>query len=123
MMDNLVVEYDPTKPHTDISFFDGASNVAKAGLVLQAKFPSSYSLHSGEHVVSLFFDDISKFPPIKVTFAVHLFLLLDFSLDLISLPHSHIYLRHSLQRPTDFTIYLGPEHLMGSMHSSWHSPH
>jgi hypothetical protein len=57
--------------------------------------------------VSLFFDDISKFPPIKVTFAVHLFLLLDFSLDLISLPQSHLYLRHSLQRPADFTMSLG----------------
>ena len=69
MMEDLVVEYDPTKSHTDIFFFDGASNVAKAGHVLQAKFPRSYSLHSGEHVVSLFFDDIS---------IVHLFLLLTF---------------------------------------------
>jgi hypothetical protein len=65
--------------------------------------------------VSLFFDDISKCPPIKVTFAVHLFLLLDFSLDLISLPHSHLYLRHSLQRPADSTMSSGQEHLMGSV--------
>jgi hypothetical protein len=68
--------------------------------------------------VCLFFGDMSKFPPIKVTFAVHLLLLFDFSLDLISLPHSHLYLRHSLQRLADFTMSLGHEHLMGSMHSS-----
>ena len=85
------MEYDPTKSHTDIFFFDGANNVAKAVHVFQAKFPRSYSLHSGEHVVSLFFDDISKFPPIKVTFVVHLFLLFDFSLASISLSHSHLY--------------------------------
>jgi hypothetical protein len=91
MMEDLVVEYEQMKCHTDIFFFDGASNVAKAGHVLQAKFPLSYSLYGGEHVVSLFFDDISKFPPIKVTFVAHLFLLFDFSLDLISLPQCHLY--------------------------------
>ena len=45
---------------TLIFFFDGASNVAKTGKVLEAKFPRAYVLHGGEHVVSLFFDDLSK---------------------------------------------------------------
>ena len=34
--------------------------------ILEAKFPRSYSLHGGEHVVSLFFSDIAKILEIKV---------------------------------------------------------
>jgi len=71
-----------TVSHTDIFFFDGASNVAKAGQVLQAKFPRSYSLHGGEHVVSLFFDDISKLPPIKVSVVFHFYAFLLIECDL-----------------------------------------
>ena len=49
------LKYDPSQMYSDIFFFDGASNVAKAGKVLEAKFPRAYALHGGEHVVSLFF--------------------------------------------------------------------
>ena len=38
LMEDTVLKYDPTKLYTDIFFFDGASNVAKAGKVLEAKF-------------------------------------------------------------------------------------
>lgn len=82
MMEDLVLKFDPTKSHTDIFFFDGASNVAKAGQVLQAKFLCSYSLHGGEHVVSLFFDDISKLPPIKVSVVFHFYAFLLIECDL-----------------------------------------
>ena len=54
------MKYDPTKLYTDIFFFHGTRNVAKAGKGLEAKFPMAYTLHGGEHVVSLFFDDLSK---------------------------------------------------------------
>ena len=55
------------KTRTIIFWFDGASNVQKAGKILEQKFPRAYSLHGGEHVVSLFFSDISKYPEIKVS--------------------------------------------------------
>jgi hypothetical protein len=61
MMEELVVEFDPRKSHTDRFFFDSTSNVAKASHVFQAKFPCSYSLHGGEHVVSLFFNGLQQY--------------------------------------------------------------
>jgi hypothetical protein len=48
--------------------FDGASNVQKAGKILETKFPRSYTLHGGEHVVALFFSDIAKIFEIKVMY-------------------------------------------------------
>jgi hypothetical protein len=56
---------DPTKKVVDLLYFDGASNVQKAGQILCAKYPRVTCLHGAEHVVSLFFDDISKLPAIK----------------------------------------------------------
>ena len=50
-------------------YFDGASNVQKAGDVLMARFPRSFCFHGGEHVVSLFFSSIAKIKPIKVPYA------------------------------------------------------
>jgi hypothetical protein len=72
------VPYDPDKTRSTIFWFDGASNVQKAGKILQAKVPRSYSLHGGEHVVSLFFGDIAKIKERKVTcsFCTHFHLLL-----------------------------------------------
>jgi hypothetical protein len=67
LMEDIVIKYDPEKTRTTIFWFDGASNVQKAGKILEQKFPRAYSLHGGEHVVSLFFSDISKLPAIKVS--------------------------------------------------------
>ena len=61
-----VAEYDPGKVLTDLFFFDGASNVQKGGNILTVQYPRTYFLHGGEHVCSLLFSDIAKFPPIKV---------------------------------------------------------
>ena len=41
----------------DLSIFDGASNVQKAGKVLEQYYPRMYTIHGGEHVMSLFFKD------------------------------------------------------------------
>ena len=66
LFEEKVVEFDPQNQLTDVFFFDGASNVQKAGEVLMAKYPRSFSFHGGEHVVSLFFSSIAKLKPIKV---------------------------------------------------------
>jgi hypothetical protein len=55
LMEDIVLKYDP---ETTCTWFDGASNVQKAGKILEQKFSRSYSLHGGEHIVSLFFSDI-----------------------------------------------------------------
>ena len=65
-----VVEYDPHFLCTDVWYFDGASNVQKAGEILMAKFPRSFCFHGGEHVVSLFFSSIAKIKPVKVHHAM-----------------------------------------------------
>ena len=71
LMEDTVLKYDPTKLYTDIFFVNGTSNVAKAGKVLAAKFPRAYTLHGGEHVVSLFFDNLSKEKAVQVRVHCH----------------------------------------------------
>jgi hypothetical protein len=66
LLEDIIEPYDPEKTRSTLFWFDGASNVQKAGKILEAKFPRSYSLHGGEHVVSLFFSDIAKILEIKV---------------------------------------------------------
>ena len=41
-------------------YFDGASNVQKAGRILEQRFPRITSGTAAEHATSLFFDDIYK---------------------------------------------------------------
>ena len=62
-----VDEFDPSKVHTDSFFFDGAANVQKAGQILCAHFPRAMCFHGGEHVLSLFFSDLSRLSAIKVS--------------------------------------------------------
>ncbi len=47
-------EFDPGKTLTDTFFFDGATNIQKAGQILCAHFPRAMCFHGGEHVLSLF---------------------------------------------------------------------
>jgi hypothetical protein len=44
----------------DIVFFDGASNVQNAGVILQTMNPRITLCHGAEHVVSLFFSDVYR---------------------------------------------------------------
>lgn len=53
-------QLDSKKTLIDTVFFDGASNVQKAGELLEVDFPMVTVLHGAEHVVSLFFADIAK---------------------------------------------------------------
>ena len=67
LFEEKILECDPHGLLTDVFFFDGASNVQKAGEVLMAKFPHSFCFHGGgEHVISLFFSSIAKIETIKV---------------------------------------------------------
>jgi hypothetical protein len=66
LFDKKVMEYDPLKTCTDVFYFDGASNVQKAGEVLMARFLCSFCFYGDEHVVSLFFSSIAKIKPVKV---------------------------------------------------------
>jgi hypothetical protein len=73
LFEEKVMEYNPLKTCTDVFYFDGASNVQKAGEVLMARFPCTFCFHRGKHVVSLFFSSIAKIKPVKVC---HVFALL-----------------------------------------------
>jgi hypothetical protein len=44
LFEGKVLEYDPQLLCTDVFYFDGASNVQKAGKILMAKFPCSFLL-------------------------------------------------------------------------------
>ncbi len=66
LFEGKVLKYDPQLLCTDVFYFDGASNVQKAGEILMAKFHCSFCFHGGEHVVSLFFSSIAKIKPVKV---------------------------------------------------------
>ena len=66
MFQDKVNEFDPKGRHTDVFFFDGAANVQKAGQILCQTFPRAYCFHGGEHVLSLFFSDLSKLKHIQV---------------------------------------------------------
>ena len=45
---------------TDLIIFDGASNVQKAGSLLEAQFPHVSVIHGAEHVVSLFYSSVFR---------------------------------------------------------------
>ncbi len=54
-----VNEFDLDGRNTDVFFFDGASNIQKVGQILCQTFPKLYCFCRGEHVLSLFFSDLS----------------------------------------------------------------
>jgi hypothetical protein len=75
---------DQFKPHMaelypngyliDCIFFYGASNVQKAGRILQVMYPCTTVVHGYEHVVSLFFKDLSKLPQVQDQILRHHFI-------------------------------------------------
>ena len=60
------LELDLLKETTDLFFFDGASNVQKAGRCLVAYYPRAHVLHGVEHVIALFFKDLASHSIVKV---------------------------------------------------------
>ena len=51
---------DPEMKLVDLFYFDGATNVQKAGKILCEKYPRATTLHGAEHVVSLFFRTLPR---------------------------------------------------------------
>lgn len=62
-----IIEMEKATPKcTDLVIFDGASNVQKAGALLEAQFPHISVLHGAEHVISLFYQDVFKLRPFEI---------------------------------------------------------
>lgn len=62
-----IVEIENQVPRcTDLVIFDGASNVQKAGALLEAQFPHISVIHGAEHVISLLYQDVFKLTPFMV---------------------------------------------------------
>jgi hypothetical protein len=60
LFDPWVLRLDPLSTRIDCVFFDGASNIQKAGRLLQAKYPRIHVQTCVAHSVSLFFSDICR---------------------------------------------------------------
>jgi hypothetical protein len=60
-----MTKIDPDKQFIDCVFFDGASNVQKAGVIMQVHYPRVVVLHGADHVVSLLFKDLSNIKVVK----------------------------------------------------------
>lgn len=62
-----IAEMEESVPKcTDLVIFDGASNVQKAGALLEAKFPHLSVIHGAEHVISLFYSDVFRLPQFEL---------------------------------------------------------
>ena len=46
------------KENVDLFLFDGAANVQKAGRLMAINYPRTSCIHGGEHLLSLFLDDV-----------------------------------------------------------------
>jgi len=66
-----MMEIDPDRDLVDLLYFDGASNVQKAGRVLEVDFPKCTTLHGVEHLCSLFFADVCKHPRVRLLLKVY----------------------------------------------------
>ena len=54
-----------------MNYFDGASNVQKAGRVLEINYPKVTSLKGSEHVTSLVFGDIKQLAPVNYIISIY----------------------------------------------------
>ncbi len=120
LFEGKVLEYDSQLLGTDVFYFDGASNVQKAGEILMAKFPCSFCLDGGEHVVSLFFLSITKIEPVKV----HRAGLSCILVELFSIKYSpHVFVRFIFSKRAGCIMCLDLVQAMQSMRNSGHNQH
>ncbi len=60
LFEEKVLEFNLHKIHTDVFYFDGASNTQKAGEVLVDRFQISFCFHGGELLSPCSFHQIPK---------------------------------------------------------------
>jgi hypothetical protein len=85
---------DPDKKLIDCVFFDGASHVQNAGKIMQVPYPRVMVLHGAEHVVSLFFKDLSNIQVVKHHIVRHRFIYRVFRSGAIHSPYA-LFQRHA----------------------------
>jgi hypothetical protein len=83
-----MAKIDPTKTFLDCVFLKGASNVQKAGAILRVTYPWVTTLHGDEHVVAMFFKDISKLDSIKYQIVLRRFMYCVFGSNAIYSPYA-----------------------------------
>ncbi len=120
LFEGKVLEYNPQLLCIDMFYFDGVSNVQKAGEILIANFPCSFCFHGGEHVVSLFFSSIAKIKPVKIHCAGLLCILVEF-FSIKYLPC--VLVRFWFSKCAGCIMCLDLAQAIKSMHNSWHNQH
>ena len=74
IFDGLSAEFNEEKNHVDIFHFEDASNVQKAGSVLEVRFPRIVTYHCDKHVMVLWFSSLAEIWEFKVCFLCVLFM-------------------------------------------------
>ena len=64
-------EIDPAKTLSYIVMFDGDLNVQLAGRLLKVHYPKLTFMRGVEHIVLLFFNDVSQIPIVHKTISSH----------------------------------------------------
>lgn len=89
-----MAKFDPGMKDTNVFYFDGASSVQKAGRVREKNSTDvllSLSREKAYYDVALFFDDVAKLKPIRVSSRVSFFIS---SSSLNISPHLHPFCRN-----------------------------
>ena len=68
---NAMAQVPGYKHVFDLAFFDGASNVQKAGELLEIYFPRMSTIHGSEHVLSLFCQDLLRNTNLKILLRIY----------------------------------------------------
>ena len=79
---------DPGKKLTYLIMFDGASNVQLGGKRLKLHYPKLTVIHGVEHIVSLFFNYVSKIPIVNKIISAHNMIYNIFGSGIYHKPHS-----------------------------------
>ena len=85
-----IFKFYPKRMHTNVFYFDGAANVQKSGLRLYSFYSRSDVFHGGEHVISLFFSDMTKISPFKVRMCAFIFFVYFYTNILYCLTLNHL---------------------------------
>ena len=104
---NHMREIDPGKKLTDIVMFDGASNVKLGGKRLKVHYPKLTVMRGVEHIVSLFFNDVSKIPIVDQIISAHKIIYNIFGSGIYRKPHSIFKSKHQEFHNRNIGIFSG----------------